>query len=393
MVMVYAVIICLASIATLATFYVLALAVVACFANRNPWLPPGSRRHVFAVVVPAHDEERNISRTLLALRRLAYPVSCFRIVVVADNCTDATALKAEEAGAQVLKRNDPEKRGKGYALGFAFERLLKDDFDAFVVIDADTVPAPDLLDAFDRRLSAGQRVLQAVYGVANPDSTPLTYLLYLGNFMENHLFHFPKSILGLPVILRGNGMCFSAEVLRNHPWQAHSVVEDTEYGLNLLLAGEFTCFVPETAVYGEYPSSFEQLHTQRIRWASGNGSMLKSHALRLLRLGFMRGDPGLADAGWSLLVSSKPLLLLLVLLPAAIVLAVDGAAGGLFSWVCTLAIMQVAYVLLGVVLAGVSVSRLKNLMHLPHMVAHMMRYAVMGLFGYRKELWTRTKRT
>jgi len=393
MIIVYVVIICLASIATLATFYVLALAVISCFANRNPWLPSGNKRRTFAVVVPAHDEELNISRTLLALRRLAYPVSCFRIIVVADNCSDATAQKAKEAGAQVLERNDPEHRGKGYALGFAFEQLLREDFDAFVVIDADTVPASSLLDVFDRRLSAGQRVLQAVYGVANPDATPLTYLLYLGNFMENYLFHFPKSALGLPVMLRGNGMCFAASVLRDHPWQAHSVVEDTEYGLNLLLAGEPTHFVPETAVYGEYPSSFEQLHSQRVRWASGNGSMLKSYALRLLRLGFVRRDVALADAGWSLLVSSKPLLLLSALLPAAIALVAEGPSGNLFFWVCALVVGQAAYVVLGVVLAGVSVSRLMNLVHLPHLVAHMTRYATMGLFGYRKDVWTRTKRT
>lgn len=393
MIILHFVIIVLASLATLVTLYVFVLAVIGCFTNQNLWLPLGKRRNLFAVVVPAHDEELHIERTILSLRRLDYPVSRFRIVVIADNCSDGTAQKAKDLGVQVMERNSPDQRGKGFALAFAIPQLLEDEFDAIVVVDADTIVASNLLDAFDRRLSAGQHVLQAVYGVANPDASPLTYLQYLGNFMENYLFHLPKSRLGLPVILRGNGMCFSADVLRTNPWTAHSVVEDTEYGLVLLLAGIPVQFVFETSVYAEFPSSIEQLHTQRIRWASGNGSLLKKYAIPLLWQGITQKNKVFADAGWSLLVSSKPLVMLAVVLPATMALVVDGTSGVLFLWMCAVACCQIAYVGLGVIFAGISSARLRNLAHLPYLVAHMTRYAVMGLFGYRKDLWTRTKRT
>src|SRR3954468_13749647 len=67
-----------------------------------------------AVLVPAHDEEAGIARTLGDLLPQLGPGD--RLVVVADNCADGTAAVARGAGAEVLERTDPDHRGKGYAL-------------------------------------------------------------------------------------------------------------------------------------------------------------------------------------------------------------------------------------------------------------------------------------
>ena len=48
------------------------------------------------------------------------------MIVIADNCSDATSSIAMQAGALVFERTDPELRGKGYALSFAFERSAAD---------------------------------------------------------------------------------------------------------------------------------------------------------------------------------------------------------------------------------------------------------------------------
>ena len=46
------------------------------------------------------------------------------MVVIADNCTDDTALIAEAAGATVMVRNRPDSRGKGQALRWAMDKVL-----------------------------------------------------------------------------------------------------------------------------------------------------------------------------------------------------------------------------------------------------------------------------
>ena len=78
-------------------------------------------RPACAVLVPAHDEESVLPATLDGLRRQLRPDD--RLVVVADNCTDRTAVVARAAAAEVVERNDTEHRGKGYALAAGVDAL------------------------------------------------------------------------------------------------------------------------------------------------------------------------------------------------------------------------------------------------------------------------------
>src|SRR4051794_27614284 len=71
-----------------------------------------SLRQRFLCVVPAHNEAAGIARTVHSLLAVAYPAERRRLLVVADNCDDETAERAEEAGAQVLVRRNLERRGK-----------------------------------------------------------------------------------------------------------------------------------------------------------------------------------------------------------------------------------------------------------------------------------------
>ena len=103
--------------ALLAAGYLFVLAIL----SRRPMpapCPPSRLR--FDVVVPAHDEEAGIERTVRSLLALDWPAHRYRVLVVADNCSDRTAERARAAGAEVLVRDDPTRRGKGYALQRAF---------------------------------------------------------------------------------------------------------------------------------------------------------------------------------------------------------------------------------------------------------------------------------
>src|ERR1700727_612284 len=92
-------------------------------------------------------------------RALDYDPEAFSIHVIADNCTDGTALEAREAGASVVERSDPDLRSKGHALDYFFTKVPEGrpdaGHDATVLIDADTVVDPALLKVFDRALGEG----------------------------------------------------------------------------------------------------------------------------------------------------------------------------------------------------------------------------------------------
>nr|AIA96069.1 CAZy families GT2 protein [uncultured Bordetella sp.] len=67
----------------------------------------------FDVLVPAHDEEATIAATVASLRAMDWPEECFRVIVVADNCSDETVARAKAAGARVIERHQPELRARG----------------------------------------------------------------------------------------------------------------------------------------------------------------------------------------------------------------------------------------------------------------------------------------
>src|SRR5262245_60709604 len=138
---------CLLGLPALAVASYLAfLALLSARLKAPAYIPP---RFFFDIVVPAHNEEAGIGRTVQNLLALDYPRELFRVLVVADNCKDATADRAREAGATVLVRVDAQNRGKGYALAHAFEKSLKEGMaQAVVVVDADTLVSKSLLHAF-----------------------------------------------------------------------------------------------------------------------------------------------------------------------------------------------------------------------------------------------------
>jgi hypothetical protein len=71
-----------------AALYLGLLAVLA-----RPTRPPADALPTvrFAVVVPAHNEQEQIAQTVASLKAMDYPADKYRVVVVADNCTDETA--------------------------------------------------------------------------------------------------------------------------------------------------------------------------------------------------------------------------------------------------------------------------------------------------------------
>src|SRR5262249_45829723 len=134
----------------LACLYLLLLTLLSA---RLPRPQPAARRVRFDVIVPAHNEAEVIERTVHSLLRLDWPRARFGGLVAADNCGDATAALARAAGAKVLERRDTTRRGKGYALEFAFARSRADGFaEALAVVDADSEVSANLLEAFATRI-------------------------------------------------------------------------------------------------------------------------------------------------------------------------------------------------------------------------------------------------
>ena len=292
---------------TLAALPVLAaslyLAVLTFFSGRRAAGKPVPPRMRFDIIVPAHNEEQDIAETVGSLLAVSYPRSLFRVLVVADNCSDATAERATAAGAAVLVRNNLEQRGKGYALAYAFDRVLADNVaDAVIVVDADTLVSQNLLSAFAARFAAGAVVVQADYGVRNPRASWRTRLMTIALGAFHGVRSLGRERLGLSCGLRGNGMGFARAVLQAHPPRAFSIVEDLEYGIELGYAGVRVEYAHEVHVRGHIAVSEKDSRSQRRRWERGRQALVQMHARRLMAEAWRRRKPVLLDLGLDLIV-------------------------------------------------------------------------------------------
>jgi cellulose synthase/poly-beta-1,6-N-acetylglucosamine synthase-like glycosyltransferase len=283
-----------------ASLYLAALALLA----RRPSPPtPGVPRLRFDIVVPAHNEENEVSQTVGSLVGIAYPPHLFRVLVVADNCTDGTAVRAAAAGARVLVRTDPERRGKGYALAHAFRRVLADGFaDVVVVVDADTLVSSNLLSAFASRFERGAVAVQADYGVRNPLSSWRTRVMTIALAAFHGVRSLARERVRVSCGLRGNGMGFSRSVLEAHPPSAFSIVEDLEYGIQLGYAQIRVEYVYEARVLGHMAVTEGASRSQRRRWERGRKALVRAHLPRLLKLAWRRRDRCLFDLALDLMV-------------------------------------------------------------------------------------------
>lgn len=358
--------------------------------RRRP--PAACRLRRFAVLVPAHDEEPVLARLLDSLAAQDYPSELMRVCVVADNCTDGTAALARARGALVYERRDPVHIGKGYALAWLLAELEREGqrFDAYVIVDADSVLSANFLHAVNRRLEAGARAVQAYYTVLPVRGTAAERLREAALALVHYLRPAGKAALGLSCGLKGNGMCFDRAVIERFGWPVAGLAEDVEMHLLLVAAGVRVQFAPEAVVRAEMPPTLGGARGQNLRWEAGRVAALRRQALPLLRRALVRRDLVALDAALEQLVPplSVPVLLAGLGLAGGVLLRAPVVAGTAAALLALLAL----HVLAGLLLARVSGQVYRALAMAPLYVAWKATLYGRALVGRVERRWVRTAR-
>lgn len=322
--------------------------------------PDDPPRHHFTVLIPAHDEEAGLTRTLRSVRALNYPSELLHVVVIADNCTDHTAEVAAEGGAEVLVRTDPNRRGKGYALAFGLERVQAD---SVLILDADCEVTPGLLRACDHLLCGGAEAGQARVVSRNADDGPAGFLAAVGAEVD-HAVAVGRHRLTGSTPLRGTGMLFRRPLLERIPWTATGLAEDAEYAEVLARSKVKVRLIADEDVRCDAPAGAGELCAQRRRWRA---------ALRW-------------NNGW---LVSKPLVLVQLTAAAGVVLAIGQP--GFIGW-AVLLLTATAWVYgRAVGRVGLTARRWANLCRTPLLVVRLGWIAVEGLWKTERA-WRRTAR-
>ena len=244
------------------------------------------------VLVPAHDESRNLLPTITDIKADLAPGD--RLLVVADNCSDDTAAVAGAAGAEVIKRDDFTKVGKGYALEWGVRHLSADPPSILVVVDADCRLSADAIDQLVRTASATGRPSQALYLMSAPAGSSINY--QVAEFawrVKNWIRPLGLHALNLPCQLLGTGMAFPWEVIQSANLATEHLVEDLKLGLDLAVAGHPPLFCPTAIVKSTFPPTLKGAASQRQRWEHGHMGLSFAKAPGLICKALVSGNVGL----------------------------------------------------------------------------------------------------
>ena len=350
-----------------------------------------------AILIPAHNESIGLRSVLECSQAVDYPKELYSITVIADNCTDDTARIARECGVTCLERFDNEKRGKGEALEWALPQVLKNNPDAVMILDADCYLDSQSLKACDCELTRGQHVIQLPYLVSNSDVSFRSYSQSLARTMENLLFYWPKSKLGLSSFLIGSGMILHREILQRFPWQVGGLNEDFEYCFHLIKNDIKPVFVGEAGLVSSFPVDTEQLATQRTRWIFGGLQTLWGSVGQLLYNGIFKRNLIALDAAITMFYISRPVVFCQVALSGLLAMICFWLLPSVWSnlllaiWGGTVT-LYFLYVALGVFVLGVTWTRLKYLALMPVFVLKYLEISVKSFLIWRPKEWERTPR-
>lgn len=269
-----------------------------------------------AVIVPAHDEERGIAATLATIAPQLRAGD--RLLVVADNCSDATADVARAAGAEVFERCDDARRGKSFAIAGGVAYLAAREPDIVVIVDADCRVETGAIDAL--RAAAVERPAQAAYVMRAPDGAPPTRRLAELLFIVRNVVR-PLGLqrLGLPCLLSGAGMAFPWRLIRAARLDSGSVVEDLQLAIDLAAGGTAPRFCAMARVSSVFPTGERAASAQQTRWLWGVARAV-AQAPRLVVAALRHRQPALVGLAAELAV--PPLTMLFALWGVAFILAV-----------------------------------------------------------------------
>ena len=229
------------------------------------------------VLVPAHNEEHGLAKTLRAI--LPQLNVKDQLVVIADNCDDKTAEVAKSFGAITLERFNQVERGKGFALDFGMQHLKLNPPEVVIIVDADCEIESNLIETVSQLCVSLQRPIQANYIMQFPSKAGLKQqITEFAWIVKNTVRPLGYQFVGLPCQLMGTGMAFLWKDLSQCNLASGHLVEDMKLGLDLASIGSSPVYCPGTNVRSYFPTSEEGQASQRARWEHGHLGVIVGEA-------------------------------------------------------------------------------------------------------------------
>jgi cellulose synthase/poly-beta-1,6-N-acetylglucosamine synthase-like glycosyltransferase/peptidoglycan/xylan/chitin deacetylase (PgdA/CDA1 family) len=245
-------------------------------------IPQGWHAPGVSVVIPAFNEATGIAATVKSMIGSRYPGE-LEVIVVDDGSTDGTAEIARTLRLPGVRVISQANAGKPAALN---RGIAEARFDVLVLVDGDTIFAPDALLRLALRMRDPD--IGAVSGntkVANRGGMlgRWQHLEYVMGFnLERRMF----DVLGtMPTVPGAIGAFKRASLADVGGLSSGTLAEDTDLTMAICRSGWRVAYEPRAIAWTEAPSSLRQLWRQRYRWCYGTMQSMWKHKNAVLQSG------------------------------------------------------------------------------------------------------------
>jgi len=215
-----------------------------------------------SIIIPAHNEEKSIRRTVENLKKIDY--SNYEIIVVNDGSEDRTSQIAKKCGVKVIDKKERTGKADSLNLGLKYAKG-----ELIAVVDADSFPKKDCLKKTVGQFQnpkVGAVTVTAL--VKNPRGLlqHMQELEYAMIAWNRKLLDFINSIYVTPGTL---SLYRRKLVLKLGGFDKKNMTEDIEMTWRVEKAGYIARMVFSTETYTIVPNELKRWFTQRIRWTIG----------------------------------------------------------------------------------------------------------------------------
>ncbi len=238
-----------------------------------------------SVVIPAHNEEKNIKQTIFSVLNSNYPKDRFEVIVADDGSTDNTLDEIKRIKRSRKHKNlkyfSQSNSGKANALNNAISQYAKGTL--VMCLDADSQVDSNALVNVSHYFR-DKRVVGVGSNVKIKNDGTLFSLIQAFEYIVNYQVKRALTTFNIEYIIGGIGSTFRRSFLKRvNYYDTNTVTEDIDLTLKIINTGNKknrVIYASDVITYTESVLSFRDLIKQRLRWKFGRSqSFLKNKNL------------------------------------------------------------------------------------------------------------------
>jgi cellulose synthase/poly-beta-1,6-N-acetylglucosamine synthase-like glycosyltransferase len=268
------------------------LFVYAAFRRGKDPEPPifNKTRHTVSILIPAHNEEKVIGRTLEYMSKLEYPLDKLEIIVLDDASKDNTSIIAHKFADNFSQIHVIDRPIGGKGKGDVLNQGIKESKnDIILIFDADYTPAPDTIHRLVRWFDDPKvGLVQGKIDVVNKDENLLTKMIHTERCAGFLCDQLARDNLKVSNQYGGTAGGFRRELIQKvGEWSPDTFCEDTDLTCRTLLAGYKVKYDVTVNCGEEAPDKIRVYYKQRYRWIRGHVICALKYTTKFMRSPFL----------------------------------------------------------------------------------------------------------